>query len=645
MALTNIKHIEKEGGSNVVISKSIKIDEELFCYVVVSDTNSYTVNMVFNKIIDSILENISDKEKNVYGNLSYSLEQVNFFMAKIEKEWTNLNNLDAIIWIREKNIFHFSKIWEASCTLYSRNTVSELSYMPDNREKRFDYISSWDLKHSDNIFISNDRILDYTSKSDLIESSNLETVAETADNVEKIFLLEEIEKNTDFIVVRFENFVEIQENQDSKIKDKIEHMLLVASDNMLIKGIIARFLLAKDFVEKQNKHLKTSFFIIWIFISLSVLYNIVWGVIEKTMEKENVARYEIKLLEAEKFKEIAYQNINNPENFNLNIEKSEELLKEIKEKNLFIDDVNKMIVSINTLKKDFNWIEVFSPTLAEPVYKWELTDSVRTLIDNWKIYIINKTSVTGAIINWKSNWNFWFNWLWDDEFIDASYDNVKNRIIILTKKWRVLSYDLKWNFKYLTVEWEESWPKWSYLKTFSGNIYLVDDAQSQIYKFTPNGSNFTKWVWYLKEADVENYNKAKINSIDIDGWIYILRNDLVLDKFFSVPDYKIQGIRLNKLPKNYNLDDVNEKVQIIARNNLNYVYFFFNNTIWVFKPNSNRYQDVKSLEFIGQIEWESEDIKDIYVSLDNVVWEIFVTYSSWIYKLKFDVTEDWITIL
>jgi hypothetical protein len=81
-----------------------------------------------------------------------------------------------------------------------------------------------------------------------------------------------------------------------------------------------------------------------------------------------------------------------------------------------------------------------------------------------------------------------------------------------------------------------------------------------------------------------------------------MKQDLVLEKLFTYPEYKIQSITLNKLPKNYELENKDELVKIVARSDLSYVYFFFNNRIWIFKPNSKRYQDVKSLEYIGQIE-------------------------------------------
>lgn len=182
------------------------------------------------------------------------------------------------------------------------------------------------------------------------------------------------------------------------------------------------------------------------------------------------------------------------------------------------------------------------------------------------------------------------------------------------------------------------------IKVYSWNIYILNKDRNQIFKHQPVSWGYTTWEAYLKDEDSLMFNANKLNSIDIDGWIYMMRQDLVLEKLFTYPEYKIQSITLNKLPKNYELEDKDELIKIVARNDLQYVYFFFDNRIWIFKPNSRRYQDVKSLEYIGQVEWATEKIKDIYVDFDNELAELNIVYNNGVYKLKLDITDDGIII-
>jgi hypothetical protein len=51
---------------------------------------------------------------------------------------------------------------------------------------------------------------------------------------------------------------------------------------------------------------------------------------------------------------IASNNSSNSEVFNLNIKKAEEITKDLKEKKLFLNDVNNLVNDINIIKKQFN---------------------------------------------------------------------------------------------------------------------------------------------------------------------------------------------------------------------------------------------------------------------------------------------------
>jgi len=82
----------------------------------------------------------------------------------------------------------------------------------------------------------------------------------------------------------------------------------------------------------------------------------------------------------------------------------------------------------------------------------------------------------------------------------------------------------------------------------------------------------------------------------------------------------LESIVLNNLPKNYDKDPTkNNRVDIYARQDLNYVYMLLENKILVFQPNSKRYQDVKNLTYKGQVEGKGFNIKDFYVESDGTI--------------------------
>jgi hypothetical protein len=72
---------------------------------------------------------------------------------------------------------------------------------------------------------------------------------------------------------------------------------------------------------------------------------------------------------------------------------------------------------------------------------------------------------------------------------------------------------------------------------------------------------------------------------------------LSLVKFFRSPKYRLESIVINKLPKNYVLEN-NSAVKIFTRPNLSYVYLLLNNKIWIFEPNTRISADTKSLTYL-----------------------------------------------
>ncbi|MDR0771838.1 MAG: hypothetical protein LBF15_02000 [Candidatus Peribacteria bacterium] len=68
-------------------------------------------------------------------------------------------------------------------------------------------------------------------------------------------------------------------------------------------------------------------------------------------------------------------------------------------------------------------------------------------------------------------------------------------------------------------------------------------------------------------------------------------------KFFSSP-YRLESLTLSKLPKNYNVEDGNSRIELKASNKLNYVYLLMNNKIFVFKPNTTLYSDTRDLTYL-----------------------------------------------
>lgn len=621
------KQLEMDSTQSSIITKKIEIEQDVNFFIVIESENQKIIQPILNKIVDYLIDTL--KVKDIYNTFWVTLESINFFINNLRKKEESLNNLNIIIWILEKNNFHFSKIGQASCYLINKSKefieISETS----STMKEFDYISSWKLSHNEKIILINKSLNNYLTQTDLEELWALENIEDINKNIVNILDDEKIKDNIKLVSINYslwEDFV------DKKVYiENTKNLFYKFFDNNFSKKSLALLMMLKEKIEKKWKLVKNIVFISWITISVFLLYSIIWWIVGNTIEGWKTNEYKDYLIEAREYLRLANENIANPESFNLNIEKSEELLTKVKEENLFLSDVNSIEDDISIIKKQFNWIETFETDTSNVVFAWNFDDWIKLLENNKKLYVIWKNSVYWPIVQWQDVKNTKFEELEvDDEFIDAtiSWDD----IIIVTKKWRLVEYT-KEDFNYINVLAQTTWEKSDFIKSYNWNIYLTDENSNQIYMHSPAQDWYNSWVWYLNEEDSKNI--WEILAIWIDGWIYMLKKDLTLVKFFRSPKYRLESIILNNLPNNYNLE--NSRVNIVTKNNLTYIYILLNNKIWIFKPNTKVFTDTRSLKYIWQIEGKSEEIISFEVQRDN---EIEVLTKSWIYKLWFEINED-----
>lgn len=620
------KEIEMDSSLNWVMVKKIEIDANLICMIIISSQNKKILTPILNKIVDYVIDNIDYKD--TYNKFSVTLESINFFIKNIRKKEENIDDLSIVIWILEKNNFHFSKVWEASCYMIDKSGRF-LEISSSKVVDEFDFILTWKLLNNEKIILTNKRVWDYLTQTDMDDIWVLEDIKEVNKHLENIVNDEKIKENIKILSFWYTIW---WEESDKKIYiEKTKNLFYTFLDNDFAKKWLALFMLAKEKIEKKWKITKNIVFLWWILLSVFLLYSILSSIVTNTIEWWKNAEYKTYLIESREYLRLANENITNPEAFDLNIKKSEELAMKVKEENLFLNDVNSLIDDISIIKKQFNWVETFETTAWNMIFKWDFSDWIRIVEVDKKIYVIWKSSIYWPIVQWQDiKINVFEQLEIDDEFIDGTVANWE--IVLATKKSRIVNFGKDWKFKYVNVLWQTSWQKSSFIESYNSNIYLTNESSNQVFMHSPAQNWYNTWVWYLNDADTKTI--WKILSVWIDGWIYILKNDLTLLKFFRSPKYRIESIVLNKLPKNYTLE--NPKVKIVTKPNLSYVYLLLNNKIWVFEPNTKIFSDTKSLTYLWQIEWKNEQIISFDLDRDN---EIEVLTKTWIYKLWFEVKE------
>lgn len=622
-------NIEKE---NHIISKNINLEENLDVFILISSKDKKLWELLLNKILDSIIDkiyssNLDDKFQNI-------IENINFFLNTWQSDWEKIKGLNACIWILRNNDLFFSTIWNSSCYLVKNNKVIEVTDLW-NKKREFWLILNWTLEDKDIMTFSNIRLLDYLSKEDIKDGLLSWGIEWFNKNIKNILKSEDL--NSNVWLLSFHNLIfNIKREWNiSNLADKCVGLF----DNKISKKIIALNMVFLDYLRKQSKIVKNVIFSFWIVASLILLYIILSSVIWVSQWSKNVDLAKQTLEQAKVYLRIASENIAKPEIFNKNIEEANKIICEIKDKKLFLNDVQKLSNDISILNKQFNWIESFEKSDSNLIYSSDkINDSELVIEVNNKMYVINKRSIVWPIIDKKEIKEYLFTELSDnDYFIDVT--SYSDNIILLTKLGKVVNFSKDKFFNYIDVKDQNIWEESNIINTYSSNLYLLNKQWNQIFKHKKEWKTYSSWIWYLTDDDSKSL--WKILSIAIDWWIYILKDDLSMVKLFKEPKYRLEGLVLNKLPKNYNLSDPSSSVSLIARIDLNYIYLFVNNRVLIFKPNTKRYQDVKSLTFLWQIEWSWFQIKDFFVNHD---WEIIILWDNWLYKLEYEVSDDNIII-
>jgi len=630
MLTSDIKKIDF-GGKNFLKSHIVNLDTELDCVVLLSVKDQKLRDLLYNKIIDALIDRVHPK--NAYKDFSNALENINAFLSNWKNDNEKIQGLHAIIGIYHGKTFLLSTIGKASCYLY--NTHGDIIEVTDKWDspKDFSFISSGEIASGESLILTTLRLLDILSKDDIKDGLSEWNITRSSNNIEHILLHEHTGKNIGCISLKKEFKIQ----KDSEWKEKLEHYVLRIFDNTIAKKLLWYLYHVRDSLLHKSQKTKQVLLGIWIIVSIFFLYYLVSWFVHLASSTQDVEWAKQELLMAQGYIAKASDNMNDVDAFSHHIEAAEEIIVSLEKKQLFLTDIETLKGNMGVLQKQFNGIESFETKSDNTVYTFETPQKiVKVLSISNKIYVVHKNSITGPILPWEASKNFIFEELSPgDYFIDATV--YETNIILMTYEGKVVNFAKNNYFSYLDVADQPIWDKSTLISSYGSNLYLLSDEGNQILRHKKQGNSYDAWVSYLKDEDAASV--WKILSLAIDGGIYILKSDGSVVKLFRSPEYRFEWIVLNNLPRNYDFKKttIDKAPSLRARANLRYVYMLFDNKVLVFQPNTTRYQDVKSLNYIGQIEWKDIIIEDLHVDNDG---EIFVAAEWWVYRMEFDISED-----
>lgn len=632
MLQTDLKKIDSQW-ENIIKSYTLNLDDNLDCFILFSCKDQSLADLLYHKVTDAIIDRIHPK--NVYKDFSNALENINAFIRNWKHEDGKIKWLHAIVWVYSKKTFLFSTIWKASCYLFNSWWDIIEATDSDDRSKDFSFISSWDIASGEVMILSTIRLLDILSRDDIADGLYNGNISTSSDNIYNILIWENIIKNVGLI--HFQKKLEYKKISGFNYEN-ISHCILTACDNIVVKRTLGYLYHIKDRLISQSKRVKQILLWVWALSSAIFLYMILSSFLSVANTVSSTDSMRQELLSAQENIQVASQNMNNEDTFTLNINQANDIINSLEAEKLFLSDIQTLKDRMSILQKQFNGIETFTTNNENTVYSFGGTGEkiVKIVSISNKVYVVHPDGITGPIFSGKESEKHIFTDMSDgDNFIDATIFD--SNIVLLTDSGKVVNFAKNNFFSYSDVLGQDTWGDSPIVTSYASNIYMLSNQRNQILMHRRNGQNYNAGVSYLTDEDA--ISTERILSLAIDGWIYILKLDGSVVKLYRSPQYRLESLVLNNLPKNYNFDNLNsEKLPSIrARINLSYVYMLLDNRILVFKPNTTNFRDTKSLNYIGQIEWKDIIIDDFNVDNDG---EILVASSSWVYKLEFEVSDN-----
>jgi hypothetical protein len=631
MFKTDIRKIDFQW-KNTLQTYSVNLDTDLDCIIILSSKDEKIWELLYHKIMDSIIDRIHPK--NVYKDFSSSLENINSFLSTWQKGGDKVKWIHGIVAIYHKKTFLFSTIGKSSCYLF--NSRKELIEITDKNESSndFSFISSWDVSSWESLILSTTRLLDILSSDDIKDGLLTWDIKRSGDNIENILYHEHEWKNIALISCS----KQIEVVKESKIDyEKISYYCLKACDNHFIKKALGYIYYLRDFIISRSQKVKQVLLWFWVCISVFLLYSIISGFLHITTNSNSIKDAKQNLVIAQSNIVTASENMNNEDMFTLNITQAEDIIIELESQQLFLSDVWLLKDRIGILQKQFNGTQSYSANSENTIYSFpEDIEVVKVLSIENQVYVVHKNSITWPVFSWEPAENYVFNeFSGGDYFIDATVQGTN--IVLTTNGGKVVNFAKNNYFSYVDVLDQATWENSPIINSYASNIYMLSDAWNQILRHKKQSSSYEAWLAYLKDQDA--IDTGRILSLAIDGWIYILKLDGSIVKLFRSPEYRLESLLINNLPKNYDFQnlDWDNLPSLRARANLQYVYMLLDNRILIFNPNTSNYRDVKSLNYIGQIEGKDIIIQDFYVDNDG---DIIVAWNKWVYQLWFDVNEE-----
>lgn len=577
---------------------------------------------------DHLLESISSIEwelSNLKGDFTYISENFNHFIQNIsEEERVGLGVVFAVLIDTE---LAFAHIGDTSVLLVEEDgSITDLSNN-DTSKVEFQAISSGEVLPWSHMYLSSSPLENRLSDDLIRDLSSLNQI-EWKNIITDVFK-KEIQ---DTIHVGYISNSVKQKIQNESRKSKQLDILRRGSWDLLSRiqkssGIRWIQSQVSSFFASKKQETKIVFLAIGIVLLFSLLYLLFSALFGAVSSPERDSKNQ--LIQAQELIDNSQKIINNPAAFNQSIQQAEELLFELRDKRIYMTDTQSLLARIEAMKKEVNDVQTIDMSKLNPVMQTQETNisPIGVYEYNKKLTLIWEDSAIVGYVRGEETPRA-KSYPTGERARDFDFDD-DGRFFILTEWGKVLS-ERGSEITYTSNSGKNEWSSSPIIGTFNGNIYLTNPSWQGIWRYRPGINGFSS------PAEIIGDLWEKILDIGIDGGIYSLLQSGKIVRYIWGTAWEQKGLIINKIPGEYTIgkEDI---TQIFVHQNLSYTYVLSGNNVWIFSPDSKRFQDVTAWNYIAQLELQTtEEVRSISIPRDGL---IYIVTNLGVYELKFEVAD------
>lgn len=582
---------------------------------------------------DHILETISAVEWNSPDSdqdFTYLTESYNRFIRNLEP--ADLAGISVVLSFLKDNFLTISAIGSATAFLMEGDEVSQIS-VPERGRFDFHALTTGEVSRNASIYLSNKNLHEVLGDEWLYDFSEM-NAQEFGTTAKEIFARE---IDFPFHLIRISHSFKAVPKQIRDrgrgqldlIKNKSADVVKKVASHPVWKNAkqrISEKIESVDFVENKNqKYAFLGIGAVLVFVLLYSLFSAISGAFLGSADagKDKILQAQALVEEAQKLTsdQLAFEN---------NISQAEKILSELRAEKKYLSDVETIQASIDVAKKEVYGIEIIDLAKKESIIPLtEGLEPISTFEINNKLMIIGKTGMISGyirggelpkILTYPANTSA-INADSNDAGVPYIISESAN---IMTKR--------QDNIVNVSLTGQEAWEVGTKMREFNGNLYLLNAEKTQIYKHKPSANGFSAKTNVLNVP-----SSTKILDFAIDGGFYILLEDGKIGRYLSTKaDAGVTGLVLNQIPGGWNIDG-SLSSEIVASERLSYVYIRNGKRVWIFQPNSRKFQDVNALTYVAQIEIQSEDeVVDISIPRDGL---LYISTPKGVFETQFEVKD------